>query len=123
MRPYQGRICFQESMTAEEKNQLRDKIILTIERLDGEIIRLKELTKPIPPENAIGRLSRMDAINNRSVNLAALRESESRLNKLKNALSRMDKPEFGNCAKCGQPIPLPRLMFRPESSRCVSCAR
>ena len=36
----------------------------------------KEITKPIAPENAIGRISRMDAINNKSVTEAALRQAK-----------------------------------------------
>ena len=34
---------------------------------------------PIAPENAIGRVSRMDAINNKSVNEAALKKAEIKL--------------------------------------------
>jgi DnaK suppressor protein len=40
-----------------------------IAKTESAIERYKELTKPIAPENAIGRVSRMDAINNKSVML------------------------------------------------------
>jgi len=39
------------------------------------------LTKPISPESAIGSVSRMDAINNKSINESALRQSEEKFSK------------------------------------------
>ena len=108
-------------MNAEDKEAIRTKITETIEKLGEKIAELKELTKPIPPENAIGRVSRMDAINNKSVNEAALRQSEAKLSKLKLALGRIDDGDFGKCARCGQNIPTGRLMLLPESRMCVNC--
>lgn len=87
-----------------------------------EILELKELTKPIAPENAIGRISRMDAINNKSVNEATLRQTEARLQKLEKALEKIDEPNFGLCLKCGKNINPMRLMLMPESTHCINCA-
>lgn len=53
-----------------------------IEETKEEIAHLEELTEPIKPDNAYGRLSRMDAINNKTINDKALREQKSRLQKL-----------------------------------------
>ena len=98
---------------------LHKKILQTEEA----IAELVQLTKPISPENAIGRISRMDAINNRSVNVAALREAEQRIIKLKKALTDIDSPHFGICKKCGADIQLGRLKFRPESAFCMHCVQ
>lgn len=38
-----------------------------IEKLQHTIVMYKSITNPIAPDNAIGRVSRMDAINNKSV--------------------------------------------------------
>lgn len=80
------------------------------------------MTNPISPDNAIGRVSRMDAINNKSVNDAALREAEQRCKKLLLVHDKVDDPDFGICRSCKQPIPEGRLMIRPESVLCVHCA-
>ena len=40
---------------------------------------MKEATKPISPENNIGRISRMDAINNKSVAEAAMGATKRKL--------------------------------------------
>ena len=62
-------------MAWTEAELFERRVATKLEILDERIEEL-ELTKPIPPENAIGRVSRMDAINNRSVNEAALRTAE-----------------------------------------------
>lgn len=107
-------------MNSEE---LREKVIVEIEKTKALIVDYKDLTKPIAPDDAIGRISRMDAINNKTINEAALRQAENRLKKLEKVLDKVGKPEFGLCAGCGKPIPIQRILIRPESSRCVQCAR
>ncbi len=109
-------------MNAEEKKGLKEKIIIQIDELKLKIDELKDLTKPISPENAIGRISRMDAINNKSVNEAALRASKEKFKRLENALKNIDKPEFGHCIICQQQIPSGRILIMPESVKCVHCA-
>jgi len=93
-----------------------------IEKDIKAITQLKEVTKPIPPENAIGRISRMDAINNRSVNEAALRTLEEKVKKVKIALTRMDDKDFGVCMKCKNTIAEGRLLLLPGTVFCVNCA-
>lgn len=109
-------------MNRQERSQLKEKILATITETEERIAQLEEATRPIAPENAIGRVSRMDAINNKSVAEASLRTAQRKLNSLKTALHKIDDPDFGTCSRCGQPIPSARLMFMPQSSRCVRCA-
>ncbi len=109
-------------MTAEERAQLKSRILESMETVKQNVADLVELTKPIPPENAIGRISRMEAINSKSVNEEALRKARDKLSKLELALSKTDHPDFGICSRCKQPIAPARLMYLPESSRCVHCA-
>jgi DnaK suppressor protein len=87
-----------------------------------EIRLLEEHTKPISPENSLGRISRMDAINNKGVAEASLRNKKSKLSKLQVALGQIDKPGFGNCSVCKCIIQEGRLMYMPEVTRCVNCA-
>ena len=109
-------------MTEEQKQQIRNKIAELVQDTEKRIDDLKELTKPISPDNAIGRISRMDAINNKSVNEAGLRSAESKLKKLHRATEELDKNEYGLCTRCGNDIRFERLLFLPESTRCVNCA-
>lgn len=102
---------------------IKQKIHQEISSTKKTIKELRELTKPIAPDCAIGRVSRMDAINNKSVVEASLRQAESKLRNLQRVLSQLGTDEFGVCLKCKQPIPLGRILIRPESLFCVNCAQ
>jgi len=110
-------------MDNEKKKEFEALIALEIEKTQKAIADYKEMTQPVAPDNAIGRVSRMDAINNRSVAEAGLRQAEEKLNKLKFALGKIDSDEFGICRRCGKEIPLMRLMLMPQSFFCVNCAK
>lgn len=109
-------------MTDTEKQQVYTRLIKEKEKLEQKIETLRELTQPISPDDSIGRVSRMDAINNKSVNEAALRASENKMKNVLLGIERFGSPEFGKCRNCGKPIPFGRLMVMPGSSTCVGCA-
>jgi DnaK suppressor protein len=102
--------------------RLGEAIAHAIEAAETRVTELAELTAPIAPENAIGRVSRMDAINNRSINEAALRAERQKLEQLRRASSRLHDPAFGVCIVCGLEIPIGRLMILPYATKCVQCS-
>jgi len=110
-------------MDKKTLSEVKEKIVSEIEKTEKSILEYKEITKPIAPENAIGRISRMDAINNKSVAEAALREAEGKLSKLKYVLGQVDEDDFGVCVKCKKQIPLGRILLMPQSRYCVNCAQ
>lgn len=109
-------------MTPDDLKQIRQRAERKKADLEDRIQEYRELTKPIPPSEAIGRVSRMDAINNRSVNEAALRQLERELEGLIKAMDRMREEKYGKCLRCGEDIPTGRLMLMPGATRCVRCA-
>jgi len=109
-------------MSPEEKQQLKDKIEELIVKYEHDIKETEKMTQPITPENSLGRISRMDAINNKSVMEASLRNKISKRNKLKSALIQIEKEGFGACLNCKKQINPKRLMFMPESTKCIHCA-
>ncbi len=109
-------------MTENEQKELETIIHSQIESTKEEIEELIELTKPISLDNSIGRLSRMDAINNRAINEKALRDKKRLLQKLERAKERAEKNDLGTCLKCGEEIPFGRLKIMPYTTRCVKCA-
>jgi len=86
------------------KEEIKQKILQEIEKVKLKITDLEELTKPIAPDCAIGRISRMDAINNKSINENALRKAKNKLKGMEIALQNVDDDDFGLCAKCSKPI-------------------
>jgi len=110
-------------MDVDEKNKIKTKLADEIRETKKKISKYLELSKPIAPENSIGRISRMDAINNKSVLEAALREAQSKLIQLNNINNKIASSDFGLCKTCKKSIPFGRLMIRPESQLCVNCAK
>lgn len=109
-------------MTDEERIVLKEALERSIADLLEDIESLEEAVQPISPDNAIGRVSRMDAINSKSVNEELLRKSRQRMQLLETALAKVDTEAAGVCVRCGCNIPIGRLLVVPESTRCTSCA-
>lgn len=111
-----------KNMTTEDRADLKQKIEEQITETITKIEELEELCQPIAPDVSLGRITRMDAINNKSVAEASLRSTKRKLGKLQHALSKIDSPDLGICAVCKRPIQPKRIILMPESSRCVRCA-
>ncbi len=109
-------------MTQKELQLSEKEIKVMIEQLELEIASLEESAAPVAPENSIGRISRMDAINNKSVIEASLRNRKRKLSKLHLSLTKIRQPGFGICVSCKKNINPKRLMLLPESDKCVRCA-
>jgi DnaK suppressor protein len=109
-------------MTQEEKIQLKQAIQEKIEENNQKLVDLREATKPMGLESAIGRVSRMDYINNKAIAEGEIQKAEIKLKALERWLSVYDTDQFGKCSKCGQEININRLLLLPESTRCIRCA-
>ncbi|HAW50863.1 MAG TPA: TraR/DksA family transcriptional regulator [Flavobacteriales bacterium] len=109
-------------MDPAKRTEMAELIKKEIEKTEENINAYKEDVQPIAPENAIGRISRMDAINNKSVVEAALKKAEEKLKALKFLVQKVNDDEFGLCARCNNPIPYQRMLFLPQSPFCVNCA-
>ncbi len=103
--------------------EIKRKLKTEIESTQLKINKYTILCRPIAPENSIGRISRMDAINNKSVVEAALREAEKKIKQLLQMQEKINEEDFGVCIKCKKTIPFGRLMIRPHSKFCVHCAK
>lgn len=110
-------------MNPEEKQKLKKIMHQKIQDLKQQVETFKNLSKPVSPDNAIGRLTRMDAINSKSINEASLEKAKQTLEILKQSVNELDKPEFGMCNNCEEPIPFKRLLIMPESKFCVDCVQ
>lgn len=54
--------------------------------------------------------------------LAAQRQRDAQeLTLVEAALQRLDAGAHGDCAECGEPIPLARLWVQPAATRCAQC--
>jgi DnaK suppressor protein len=109
-------------MNSQEKLYLTEEIKKRLIKVEEQINELKELCKPVEPDCAIGRVSRMDAINNKSINDIALKKKLLQFEGLKAALDNIDDKDFGKCLVCGAEIPMGRILIMPESRKCINCS-
>ena len=88
----------------------------------AEIDAGKETT--IPPEldqTTVGRLSRMDAIQNQQIALERERLRKQKLQRIDSALKRIEEDEYGYCVRCEDDISEERLSFDPTIMVCKEC--
>ncbi len=74
-------------------------------------------------QQSVGRLSRMDALQNQAMAKASHARRAIERKRLTDALRRIGEGEFGYCEDCGDDIALPRLELDPAATRCIQCAR
>ncbi|WP_372884789.1 TraR/DksA family transcriptional regulator [Shimia sp.] len=73
-------------------------------------------------QQAVGRLSRMDALQSQAMARAGQARRDARKRALQAAVGRLVDGDFGYCDDCGEEIALKRLEFDPSVVRCISCA-
>ena len=102
----------------------RNKIREEMEELRALSDGSREGRAPVElDQQSVGRLSRMDAMQQQSMDLAREERRRQRLAILAAALRRMDGDEFGYCLSCGDDIAAARLLADPAATLCVECQR
>lgn len=81
----------------------------------------REGTKAVDLDEPIGRLTRMDAIQQQSMTAANRTEFDLRLRQVQQSLADFERDRYGICRRCEDPIGYPRLKARPESPYCLDC--
>ena len=109
-------------MNEAEREQLKDRILDEIADTTERIMGLEKATEAVSPDKALGRLSRLEAMSDKSVNDAALVEARNRLEQLELSLTKVYQHDFGVCVTCKKPIGLDRIMALPHANQCVVCA-
>ena len=79
-------------------------------------------TESITPDRAIGRLTRMEAIQAQQISSASREQMKIRLKQTERALLQVEAGTYGLCARCNDPIPEGRLQVMPEAPFCLICA-
>lgn len=83
-----------------------------------------ETRKPVTlDQQSIGRLSRMDAMQQQAMAIANETQRQNELSRIENALKRIQNNEYGICISCGEDISIRRLEIHPTAFTCINCAR
>lgn len=100
-----------------------EKMLLTLrEELQEALVLKKDSAKPVELDQpAIGRLSRMDAMQHQQMAEATMRQAKLRLDGVQAALRAISAGEYGECRNCGEYISYKRLLVKPEAALCIEC--
>ncbi len=105
-------------------NAYKKALEVRLIELDRSTEASRDSRKPVElDQSGIGRLSRMDAMQQQAMALAAERRRQAERQKLRAALERIDGDEYGACVRCGEDISPERLEFDPAITLCVTCMK
>jgi DnaK suppressor protein len=80
-----------------------------------------ESIQPVAPDRAIGRLSRVGAMQAQQMSLDGRRRQQERLRRIEHALELVGQGTYGSCTRCGEDIGRARLDAIPDTFVCVVC--
>ena len=110
-------------MEPANQEDFRPVIRNRLAALEVELAALVEDTAAISPDVSIGRLSRLDSMQQQQMALAGRRRLEEERGRLHEALRRIDTGTYGRCLLCGADISRERLEYQPDAVTCVPCMR
>lgn len=109
-------------LSKAHREELRAIILEEIQSLEESLESLTAQSQTVAPDNALGRLTRMDAIVQQSTAEHLKSDAIQRMTQLRKRLEEIDSPEYGLCARCHEPIAIERLKAVPNAPLCIACA-
>ena len=111
-------------MNDPDMTQAHARINARLQALDAEDMLGEEGQATVQlDQQAVGRLSRMDALQNQAMAKANATRRDAERTRLKAALVRISEGEYGYCEDCGDIIAAKRLELDPAAIKCIDCAR
>lgn len=110
-------------MNENEEHRFQDLIKARLAELDDEDTLGKEGQSIVSlDQQSVGRLSRMDALQNQAMSKAIQQRRDSERLRLTAALRRIAEGDYGYCDECGDDIAPKRLALNPSVAKCIKCA-
>ena len=109
-------------MTGEMLAQCRHRLERRRAELRALIAAGEKADVPIAPDSSLGRLTRVDALQSQQMSVALVQRNRDELSRVDRALLRIEKGEYGMCARCGEEIAEARILAVPDALVCLGCA-
>lgn len=110
-------------LSEEQLETLRREVLRQLERLERSMKVTDEGLRPVELDpGAVGRLSRIDELQNQALTRNLREREQIQLGGLLGALRRLEEGVYGLCVECGGEIPFERLLVFPETATCVDCS-
>ena len=100
----------------------REQLEESLFEIEEYLEKTEKSAEAVSPDKSLGRLSRMEAMQDQQLMLEARRRKKMQKVAVQSALQRIENGQFGTCIFCGKLIPEERLEVAPESSSCVDCS-
>jgi len=110
-----------EELSQEQIDELHALLVALQAKLKELLQTSSKRSETVDLDAPIGRLTRMDAMQQQSMAQAERRRHELRLLQVNAALQAVDNSAYGDCKRCEEPIAFKRLKARPETPFCLSC--
>ena len=109
------------NLSANQLQELKDILEDEKTRLERAIARAREDGPVKLDQQAVGRISRMDALMNEGLAQGSISRAHEEIGLVHAALERMETGSYGFCQTCKQPIDPNRLLALPEALHCNAC--
>lgn len=110
-------------LSPEQIDELRRELTRQLEKLERSMRVTDEAMSPVTlDQTAVGRLSRMDSLQNQSLTRNLQEREQVKLALIQAAFLRLEKGSYGVCVACGGEIPFERLYVFPEVGTCSACS-
>jgi DnaK suppressor protein len=110
-------------LSADQLEVLRGELLRELEKLERSMEVTEEGLRPVELDpGAVGRLSRIDELQNQALTENLHEREQIKLAALMQALRRMEEGDYGCCVECGGEIPFDRLEVFPETPTCLGCS-
>ncbi len=110
-----------DELTPEQLNEFRQSLNTLRQELETLLSISKSASDTVELDQPIGRVSRIDAIQQQKMAKANRQNHIIRLQQVNASLSAIDEGDYGECRACEEPIGIGRLRARPEAALCLSC--
>ena len=111
-----------EELTNTQETELVTQLHQLLSELSARLERIAPSVRPVElDQSAVGRLSRMDALQQQAMARANQKKAKLRVAQCQAALQRAHAGTYGRCLNCEDPVGYPRLAAYPEAAFCVDC--
>ena len=105
-------------------NRYRGRLLADLEASREALKNAAQSAKTVVlDQTSVGRLSRMDALQQQAMAQGMSLRLERRIQGLLAALARIDAGTYGQCCECGDDLPEARLEGDPAAVFCAACLR
>jgi len=111
-----------EDLTNEQRTELHERLVALEAQLQDALDSSQKSAAPVElDQSTMGRVSRIDAIQQQQMARASLQAARTRLAQVRAALQAVAEDTYGECRRCEEPIGYARLAARPETPFCLDC--